>query len=189
MRVLELDDPPRACLADLFAVQSQRLVRTLTTYTGDHSAAEELAQEAFARLHSSQPQLREPERLVSYLYSIAFNLARSRWRRQQCLDRALQRLGVPTESSPDVAATSLRNATAAATAAAVMSLPERQRACVVLRYYTDLGVADTAMALDISPNSVKTHLKRALAGMRCSLADEIRENLGARSTDGKTARH
>jgi RNA polymerase sigma-70 factor, ECF subfamily len=161
-----------ASLADLFTAHSRRLVGALTVYTGDSGDAEDLVQEAFARLHSSPRQLRDPDRVVSYLYSVAFNLARTRWRRQRSFGRVVQRLGRSTEVDADLAVASLQSSTVLATAAAVTALPERQRACVVMHYYTELSVADTATALGISANSVKTHLQRALATLRTTLVDE-----------------
>jgi RNA polymerase sigma factor (sigma-70 family) len=59
-----------------------------------------------------------------------------------------------------------------ALAAAVRRLPQRQRACVVLRYHAGLGEAEIAAELEISVGSVKTHLHRA----RGALA----EHLGSR---------
>jgi RNA polymerase sigma-70 factor (ECF subfamily) len=159
-------------LAELFAAHSRRLVGALTVYTGDHGDAEDLAQEAFARIHSSPRHLRDPDRIVSYLYSVAFNLARTRWRRQRTFGRAIQRLGRNAEVDADFEAASQQSSTVAATAAAVGALPERQRACVVMRYYTELSVADIAAALGISTNSVKTHLQRALTSLRTTLANE-----------------
>jgi RNA polymerase sigma-70 factor (sigma-E family) len=159
-------------LAELFTAHSQRLVGALTVYTGDHGDAEDLMQEAFARLHSSPRRLRDPDRMVSYLYTVAFNLARTRWRRQGSFGRAVQRLGRSVGADPDIAVASSQTSTVAATTAAVTTLPERQRACVVMHYYTELSVADTAAALGISANSVKTHLQRALATLRTTLVDE-----------------
>ena len=159
-------------LTELFAAHSRRLVGALTVYTGDRGDAEDLAQEAFARIHSSPRKLRDPDRIVSYLYSVAFNLARTRWRRQRTFGRAMQRLGRNAEVDADFELSSLQSSTAAVTAAAVGALPERQRACVVMRYYTELSVADIATALGISPNSVKTHLQRALTSLRSTLVDE-----------------
>ena len=84
----------------------------------------------------------------------------------------MQRLGRSVEVDTDLEVASLQNSTVAATTAAVTALPERQRACVVLHYYTDLSVADTALALGISTNSVKTHLQRALVSLRTTLVNE-----------------
>jgi RNA polymerase sigma factor (sigma-70 family) len=50
-------------------------------------------------------------------------------------------------------------------------LPHRQRDCLVLRYYQELGIDDIADTLGISRNSVKTHLQRGLAAMETRLGD------------------
>lgn len=46
---------------------------------------------------------------------------------------------------------------------ALRSLPRRQRDCLTLRYFYDLGVAEVARTLGLSENSVKTHLQRGRA--------------------------
>ena len=53
---------------------------------------------------------------------------------------------------------------------ALRELPARQRACLVLRYYDELGIDEIAATLGISRNSVKTHLQRGLAGLETRLA-------------------
>ncbi|WP_370327237.1 RNA polymerase sigma factor [Euzebya sp.] len=50
--------------------------------------------------------------------------------------------------------------------AALARLPERTRAAVVLRYYEDLSVAETAAALGISEGTVKSSVHRGLAALR-----------------------
>ena len=54
---------------------------------------------------------------------------------------------------------------------ALRSLPPRQRDCLVLRFYLDLTEVQIADTLGISPNSVKTHCRRAMAGLRSRLGD------------------
>jgi RNA polymerase sigma factor (sigma-70 family) len=52
---------------------------------------------------------------------------------------------------------------------AVRDLPHRQRDCIVLRYYQELGIDDIAATLRISRNSVKTHLQRGMATLEARL--------------------
>ena len=52
---------------------------------------------------------------------------------------------------------------------ALRDLPARQRACLVLRYYDELGIDDIAATLGVSRNSVKTHLQRGLAALEARL--------------------
>jgi RNA polymerase sigma factor (sigma-70 family) len=48
---------------------------------------------------------------------------------------------------------------------ALRDLAPRQRDCLVLRYFHELGIDDIASTLGLSRNSVKTHLQRGLASM------------------------
>jgi RNA polymerase sigma factor (sigma-70 family) len=56
---------------------------------------------------------------------------------------------------------------------ALRLLPVRQRDCLVLRYYLELGVSEIAQTLGLSPNSVKTHLSRGLRALEQKLAGEV----------------
>ena len=55
---------------------------------------------------------------------------------------------------------------------ALRDLPRRQRDCLVLRYYQELGVGEIAVTLGLSVNSVKTHLQRGLRALEESLGGE-----------------
>jgi RNA polymerase sigma factor (sigma-70 family) len=50
--------------------------------------------------------------------------------------------------------------------AALRRLPRRQREVIVLRYYADLDVAQTAQAMRCSPGAVKSHTSRAMSALR-----------------------
>jgi RNA polymerase sigma-70 factor (ECF subfamily) len=52
-------------------------------------------------------------------------------------------------------------------------LPHRQRDCIVLRYYDELGIDDIASTLGISRNSVKTHLGRGLDALERTLGAQL----------------
>ena len=72
----------------------------------------------------------------------------------------------------------------AALMSALAELPSRQRACVVLRYFEDLSVADTAAVLGCSEGTVKSQTSRALASLR-SMFDG--SPLGELATEGATS--
>ena len=60
---------------------------------------------------------------------------------------------------------------------ALRSLPHRQRDCLILRYYDELGIDDIADALGISRNSVKTHLTRGSRSLEAAMAAHPDEQL------------
>ena len=55
--------------------------------------------------------------------------------------------------------------------AALRTLPDRQRECLVLRFYAELTESEIAATLAISPNSVKTHVRRGLAALEGRLEE------------------
>ena len=110
--------------------------------------------------------LRDDDALRPWLLRIATNKAlryRQRAARVVELDRRARRVA---ETSGPTADDSL------ALWQAVRDLPPRMRAAIGLRYYLDLPVETVAEVLEVSPNTIKTQLKSALAHLRTALADE-----------------
>ncbi|MEU1290365.1 SigE family RNA polymerase sigma factor [Kitasatospora sp. NPDC005856] len=131
---------------------------------GDWHRADDLVQECATKLYVNWSRAGRVENLDGYARRVLVNtfLAEQRsswWRRTT-------RTATPTEVA-SVAADldvqlDLRRALAA--------LPPRQRATVVLRYYCDLTVDQTADAMRCSPGNVKSQTSRALATLRTTLA-------------------
>jgi RNA polymerase sigma-70 factor (sigma-E family) len=152
-------------LDGLFRAHATPLLRLAVVLTGDRSLAEELVQEAFVRLQRSGA-LPAPGAELAYLRRTVVNLSHGHHRHLRVVrSRRLDR-------QPDGAAAELdavRRDGQQQIAAAVRALPDRQRDCIVLRFYAELTDTEIADALGISPGSVKTHLHRA----RAALADRL----------------
>lgn len=157
-----------ALVADLYAAEATRLVQMARWFVDDKTAAEDLVQEAFIRLTHHGHRIRDHERAAAYLRSIVINLARDHNRRGLVSLRH-RPPAVPDETSAEEQATLREDV--AEVVAALRALPRRQRDCVVLRYYLDLGVDDIAETLGLSRNSVKTHLTRGLKNLSTTLGD------------------
>ena len=149
----------------LFREHATPLLRLAVVLTGDRPLAEELVQEAFVRLHrSGSIPLAGTER--AYLRRTVINLSHGHHRHL----RVVRRQPAPTVgSSPAAEVDDVRRDGQRQVAAAVRTLPPRQRDCIVLRFYADLSDADIADTLGISAGSEKTHLHRA----RAALADRL----------------
>jgi RNA polymerase sigma factor (sigma-70 family) len=108
-----------------------------------------------------------------WLFGIATKLAQRHWRREERELRAYSRTGVdPAAPSHDErAAARADSATAGpALAAALATLSREERNVLLLHAWEDLGHAEIAAALGISPGTVKSRLHRARQRVRQSLA-------------------
>jgi RNA polymerase sigma factor (sigma-70 family) len=150
----------------LFRAEGARLVSLARFFTDDRAAAEDLVQEAFIRLARSAHRISDPDRAAAYLRSIVINLARDHNRRGLVSFRHRPPAVADEPSAEDEAA---RRESQREVVEALRALPRRQRDCLALRYYLELPIDQIAATLDISANSVKTHLKRGLRSMAASL--------------------
>lgn len=159
-------------VADLFASEARSLVRLARIFCDDQAAAEDLVQEAFIRLHRSAGTIRNLDKSPAFLRSIVINLAKDHNRRGLMSLRHRAATQVP-DVRPDagVDADAIESEEARVVLDAIRLLPDRQRSCVVLRYYLQYSESETADTLGISKNSVKTHCRRALAALEVLLED------------------
>jgi RNA polymerase sigma-70 factor (sigma-E family) len=148
-------------LPELFNAHYRRLLALAVLVTDDRATAEDLVQEAFARLHGRT--LDDPDRALAYLRATVLNLSRSRLRRLRTArkhehpdDRAL-----PSAEDDVVLRDDQR-----AVLDALRTLSPRQRQALVLRYWGDLNEAEVAAAMGLSNGAVKSHTSRGLAALR-----------------------
>jgi len=143
------------------AARQPALLRTAYLLTGDRHTAEDLVQTALAKLYLSWDKVNRRESLDGYVRRILVNENNSLWR------RAWKRSEVATEFVPDHGVTDAYDEGEASEIwEAVQSLPRRQRAVIVLRYYEQLSESEIAHTLGISTGTVKSQASRALATLR-----------------------
>jgi RNA polymerase sigma-70 factor (ECF subfamily) len=150
--------------AELYETSYRRIVVATYSLVGDLGDAEELAQEAFAIAYSRRRRVSATDNPEAWLYTVAINLARRRWRRRRALDRLLRR-EIPPQPvpPPDVAGEH------ADLHAAIKKLAYDHRAVVVLHYLADMPVDEVALALSIPVGTVKSRLSRARAALAGAL--------------------
>jgi RNA polymerase sigma-70 factor (sigma-E family) len=145
-----------------------RLHRAAFLLVGNHHQAEDLAQEVLARVYVAWPRISgDPH---GYAYRVLSNAVANerRWRgRHPELQLA------STDSDRPTAAWEEGVLSRAAVVDALRTLPPRQRAVVVLRYYVDLTEVQTAQALNVSTGTVKSQNSKALARLREVLGDDL----------------
>lgn len=161
---MTLSREPAAREAEFTAYMQARqaaLLRTAFLLTGDAHTAEDVVATALAKLYLAWDKVRDRESVDGYVRRIIANETTSLWR------RPWRRREVAAEALPEAArADTYDEGRAAAVWSAVSSLPRRQRAVVVLRYYEELSEAEIADVLGISRGTVKSQASRALATLR-----------------------
>jgi RNA polymerase sigma-70 factor (sigma-E family) len=157
-----------ARMAQLYAEHAPRAGRLAYLLTADRELAQDLAQEAFARLIIRFPMVRRADAVDAYLRRTVINLARKHWRRLG-RERAYVRREGPvllrrTIEEPDL---SERDALWRG----LDRLPYRQRAALVLRFFEDLSERQTAEALGCAVGTVKSLVSRGLNSLREEMRD------------------
>jgi RNA polymerase sigma-70 factor (sigma-E family) len=170
LRVPRRDD---AAYVEFVAASQQRLRRSAYLMTGDWAAAADATQEALVRVYVAWPRLERNGGLPTYarraLVSSVIDASRRRSTRERYEDRAPGDTVAPDPSGDVVDRRVLMEALA--------ELPQRQRACVVLRYFDDLSVTDTAHALGCSEGTVKSQTSKAIGRLRQVLAVHHHDDL------------
>ena len=147
----------------LFELEGRSLVRLARLFVDDRDAAEDIVQEAFLRLARHAGRIDDLDRAPAYLRSIVLNLARDHNRRGLASLRHHATRGREIDVADHVADDLVRSEEHLRVLEAVRQLPQRQRDCITMRYFEECSNEVTAATLGISVNSVKTHLKRAMA--------------------------
>jgi RNA polymerase sigma-70 factor (sigma-E family) len=148
---------------DFYQARGAALRRTAYLLCGDFHAAEDLVQAAFVKLYVAWPRVRiaSAEAYARRVLVRTF-VAERRLRRS----RELPMAALPAELLPETAGPEADHPGRLDVLLALAALPARQRAVVVLRFWEDLSVEETAGLLGISEGTVKSHCARAVAALR-----------------------
>jgi RNA polymerase sigma-70 factor (sigma-E family) len=144
------------------AITIRRLRRTAYLMCGDWHRAEDAAQDALVQVYRRWNRIDRGDGLNGYAHrcvvTAVLDQSRKPWRRERLSDADEQAAPLPdTVGSVDDRLLVVQ---------ALGALPPSQRACVVLRHYTDLSVEQTADILGIGTGGVKSQTSRGLARLR-----------------------
>ncbi|WP_069849125.1 SigE family RNA polymerase sigma factor [Actinoalloteichus hymeniacidonis] len=161
------DEAFRRCFAE--HVESVRFTARLLC--GDWHRAEDLTQAAFLKVYLAWSRVDQTDQLSRYLRQVVVRTflseRRRLWRRREWL----------TDAVPERADHGRPGTDRLVLLAALAKLPARQRAVLVLRYWHDLGVKETATVLGCSPGTVKSQSSKGLASLRSRLGGSFAERV------------
>lgn len=158
-------------LADLYTRHGPNIQRFAYVLTGDSRLAEDLTQDAFARLWANFFRVQNRAGHSAYVRRTVLNLARGHARRARIERRYLSKEAGRARVSAETTVLDVEEREALW--ARLHELPLRQRAAIVLRYYEDLTEFQTAEIMNCSPSAVKSLVARAVRSLRKTVyADE-----------------
>src|SRR6185369_1058549 len=156
-----------AAFREYVAARMERLRRTAFLYCRDWHTADDLVSTTLVKLYQHWRRAQQAGSLDAYVYGILAHAwldeRRRPWRREHAVPE-LPDQASPTPTGRDADVLGL-----------LASLPPGRRACVVLRYYCDLSVEQTAEVLGISPGTVKSQTARGLDMLRGPAIDLLQE--------------
>jgi RNA polymerase sigma-70 factor (sigma-E family) len=158
-----MTQPRDAEFADFAATREASLRRLAILLCQDWHKADDLVQSAITKLYVHWRKAKAADSMDAYVRAIVvrefLDERRSSWARRVTL----------TSQLPDRPAAGIDPETALDMRAAIASLPPRQRATLVLRFYCDLSVEQAAQVLGCTPGTVKSQTAKALNSLRIAL--------------------
>lgn len=156
------------------AARSRALLRTAYLLTGDHQHAEDLLQASLTKVFLAWGRIRERAAVESYARRTLVTTYTSWWRRRSWHEQPVESFAEAQAADPAADMVERDRMWRA-----MQSLPRQQRAVIVLRFYEDLSVDETARLLRINVGTVKSHTSRALAALRVRLGTDAPDGASA----------
>jgi RNA polymerase sigma-70 factor (sigma-E family) len=153
-------------LAEVFTGQYASLVRLAAMLLDDPHNAEDIVHDAYLRVATRHYRLRDPHKALAYLRQTVVNLARNSLRHRLVVRRHAAVASDAAVSAEDAA---LERFEQLAVVRALRDLPPRHREVLVLRYYLDLSVEETASLLGLSTGAVKAYASRGAKQLKVLL--------------------
>lgn len=160
-------------LEQFIAEHQGALFAFLYRMVGEQDLAEDLMQETFARALQAAKRYRPQGKVSTWLFAIAANLVRDRWRRKQVRGPEISLDDMPLESPDSTEEQVLRGIGMERVREALLELPIEQRSAILLRYYHDLTYAEIAQALCCPLGTVRSRIHNGLVRLKRLLTEEV----------------
>ncbi|MFJ1707253.1 SigE family RNA polymerase sigma factor [Kitasatospora sp. NPDC088346] len=148
--------------------RSGQLFRSACLLTGDWHLAEDLVQETLAKMYRSWRRIDRTQPPAAYAHTVLVRTFIS----QRRLGRSGER---PSDRLPEATARSDDPALRLTLVDGLAALGPKDRAVLVLRYWEDRSVEETARALHLTAGTVRTRSSRALQRLRQILGTDFAE--------------
>ncbi|MFV0429260.1 MAG: SigE family RNA polymerase sigma factor [Arachnia sp.] len=142
------------------ADRGKKLWRAAWLLVGDHHLAEDLVQTTLGKCFGRYTALNDDEQFEAYVRTALFRTYVSWWRLKRW------RSETPSDALPEGTPSGAAGEASLDVTRALNRLSTKQRAVIVLRFYEDRSVTQTATMLGISEGSVKSHTSRACSALR-----------------------
>ena len=160
---------------EFVAARGEALLRFGLMLCGDRHLAEDLVQSVLAKAYPRWSRIVAMQRPEAYLKTVLVNEHLRWWRRRS--SREVPAAAPVRQREPVGPDDAGRHASRDAAWELLRSLPKRQRAVLVLRYYEDLPDAEIAAILGCAESTVRSQATRALAALRAAVPAMDREAL------------
>ncbi|HEY8341784.1 MAG TPA: sigma-70 family RNA polymerase sigma factor [Calditerricola sp.] len=162
-----------AMLERLVRDHQRALFAFLYRMCGDRGVAEELMQETFVRALRALARYRPSGDGRAWLFSIAVNLVRDRWRRQAKRGITLSIDEVDLRAADSAEDETLERLAHQQVRHALLRLPWEQRTALILRYYHDLRYEEIAQVMACPVGTVRSRIHHGLARLKRLLSAEV----------------
>ncbi|ANH38627.1 RNA polymerase sigma-E factor [Nocardioides dokdonensis FR1436] len=164
--------------ASFFAATWPRVYPVAVAVAGEHAAAEDALQSVFAKVYARWDRVQQADHPEAYVRRMVVNevvgARRYGFARRERTAEQVPHDDRRASGSPEPGVVRRDEVLAA-----LRTLPPRQRAVVVLRYYEDLSEAEIARTLGCSRGTVKSQASAALASLRrCGLVSLATDDEG-----------
>ena len=158
-----------SCFGELVSRWERRIYGFIYRYVGDREEARDLTQETFVKAYRNLGRLSDPRRFSSWLYKIALNECRMRFRRRRwdtvpLLESVEAPRAQAAEPTPEQALASKERALMLREA--LEKLPEEQKTVILMKEYQGLKFREIAQVTDVPLSTVKSRMYLGLKTLR-----------------------